>query len=297
MASKAQFSLALDVRCELGECPCWDTRESVLWFTDIVGKRLHRYDAEAGTDDVLEAPEEIGCFAPTADGDIVAGMRSGIWLLSSKGKPARMLAGNPEEARTHRFNDGGTDPRGRFWLGTMDATKKEANAHLYRFDRRGLAAVEGGLLTSNGVAFSPDGQWMYHSDTPRRKIYRYAYDVDAGEATERRIFVDIAADPTASGGPDGGAVDAEGCYWTALYGGGVVRRYSPDGNLLGEHAVPARCPTMPAFGGADMKTLFVTTACDGRSASELSKYPLSGSLFRMPVDVPGLVKPAFDPNA
>lgn len=293
MAAGSEFSLALDVRCQLGEAPVWRADEGALWFTDIPGRRLHRFEPASGAHSSVECAEEVGCFAFTEDGEIVAAMRSAIRLLDRSGRTVRELAANPEEAAGHRFNDGGTDPRGRLWVGTLDEAKTRGDAHLYRYDSRGLTDVEGGLMTSNGIAFSPDGCWMYHSDTPRFAIYRYAYDAQTGTADARRDFVRLDADAADRARPDGGAVDVEGCYWTAMFEGGRVRRYSPAGELLGEYPVPARCPTMPAFGGPDMKTLFLTTARHGRPESELVAYPHSGGLFSMRVDVAGLPATPF----
>ena len=163
-------------------------RRNALWFTDIVGKRLHRYEPESGAHEAVDCDEEVGCFAFARDGGIVAAMRTAIRLLDRSGKRLRDLAANPDDASRNRFNDGGTDPRGRLWVGTMDETKTKGDGSLFRYDRRGLVRVEGGLMTSNGVAFSPDGRWMYHSDTPRFTIYRYAYDGETGTAGEREVF-------------------------------------------------------------------------------------------------------------
>ena len=127
-------------------------------------------------------------------------------------------------------------------------------------------------------------------------MWRYAYDPATGEATDKTLFVRLAPTESDRGRPDGAAVDAEGCYWTALFEGGRIQRYAPDGRLLAEHAVPARCPTMVSFGGPDRKTLYVTSARTGRSESELAGLPHSGSLFAMPVDVPGLPETRFDPS-
>jgi sugar lactone lactonase YvrE len=217
----------------------------------------------------------------------VAGLRSGIWLLNEQGEKQRMLAANPEDCQVSRFNDGRIDCAGRFLAGTLDEGKA-SRAALYRYDRRGLVRLTDGLITSNGLAFSPDGRTLYHSDTPRFTVYRYDYDASSGAAENRRVFIEIK--PTASdrGRPDGAAVDAHGCYWTALYEGGRVQRYDPEGRLMSEHAVPVRNPTMPAFGGSDLKTLFVTTARDAAGSG--------GGLYAAEVDVPGLATFAFDPT-
>lgn len=297
MTSGQPFACVLDARAKLGESPVWSVAERALCWVDIKGRTLNRFDPATGDNRAWAMPEDIGCVGLRKGGGFIAGMRSGLWALGADGVPADLLAANPEDTGTSRFNDGRCDPAGRFLAGTLDEPKAGGKAHLYRYDRRGLAALAGGILTSNGLAFSPDGRTLYHSDTPTFTIYRYRYDPATGEASDREIFVTLQPSDTDRGRPDGAAVDSEGCYWTALYEGGRVQRYAPTGVLLSEHPVPARCPTMPAFGGPDLRTLYLTTASDGRPAEELRRFPQSGGLFALPVEVPGLPEPLFDPAA
>lgn len=289
------FSCISDLGARLGEGPVWEADRGTLRFTDIAGKRLHRLDPGSGTLETLELPEELGSFVPAADGSIIAAQRTGIWRIEQDGT-RHMLTANPETHEGSRFNDGGTDPRGRYIVGTVDPGR-QSRAALYRFDRRGLVRLVDGLMTSNGVAFSPDGRTLYHSDTPRFVIYAYAYDPDAGELTDKRVFIRLEPTETDQGRPDGAAVDAEGCYWSALYQGARINRYAPGGELLASYPVPAQSPTMPCFGGPDMRTLFVTSARDGCTDAQLARYPQSGGVFAMRVDVPGLLRPFFDPEA
>jgi sugar lactone lactonase YvrE len=137
---------------------------------------------------------------------------------------------------------------------------------------------------------------LYHSDTPTFTIWRYAYDPATGEASGKTVFARLEPTESDRSRPDGAAVDREGCYWTALFEGGRIRRYAPDGRLLAEYPVPARCPTMVCFGGPERKTLYVTSARTGRSSEELAAFPHSGSVFAMPVEVPGLPEYLFDPS-
>lgn len=284
-----------DAKATLGECPVWSVREQVLYWVDIKGRRIHRFDPEQGRGDSVPVHEDIGCLGLREGGGFIAGMRSGLWHLDGAGQIVAKLADNPEDWQTSRFNDGRCDPAGRFWAGTLDEPKAGAMAHLYRYDGRGLIALEGGLTTSNGLAFSPDGRWLYHSDTPRFTIYRYPFDARDGSLGTREIFarLDPAAPDRAR--PDGAACDAEGFYWSVLYEGGRVRRYAPDGRVAAEYILPARCPTMVAFGGPDLRTLFVTTVRGGRPDDELARFPESGGLFAMRVEVPGLPEPEFRP--
>jgi sugar lactone lactonase YvrE len=288
------FAPVLDFRAALGECPLWSVAEQALYFVDIKRCRIHRYDPATGALVTMELPEEVGCIGLAEGGGFVAGLRSGLWLIDADGTLRKKLADNPEDQAISRFNDGGVDPAGRFIAGTVDETREKGIASLYRYDSRGLARLAGGLLTSNGVAFSPDGRRFYHSDTLRYTLYACDYDAETGEATNRRVFASFGSERD-KGRPDGGAVDAEGCYWTALYEGGRVQRYAPDGRLLAEYPVPAKCPTMIAFGGPDMKTLYCTSASIGRPDEELVEYPLSGALFSMRTAVAGLARPLFNP--
>ncbi|WP_018237615.1 SMP-30/gluconolactonase/LRE family protein [Ensifer sp. BR816] len=292
---ESEFSLVLDLKASLGECPLWSAAEQRLYFVDIKNARIHAFDPESKALATFALPEEVGCIGLAAGGGFVAGLRSGIWLLDANGQPIQKLADNPEDQNASRFNDGTVDPAGRFIAGTVDETRENGTASLYRYDRRGLQQLEGGLLTSNGTAFSPDGRRLYHSDTLRYTLYTYDYEVEPGTVSDRKVFAHFGSE-TDRGRPDGGAVDSEGCYWTALFEGGRVQRYSPDGDLLGEYAVPVRCPTMVAFGGADMRTLYCTSARVGRPEAELDAFPLSGGLFAMRTDVAGLAKPLFNPE-
>jgi sugar lactone lactonase YvrE len=282
-----KLELILDAGCQLGESPVWCPQRELLLFVDISGRRLLKFNPASRALESCAIEEDIGCVAPSKGGGFVAGLRSGIWLLNEKGEKQRMLAANPEDSQVSRFNDGRVDGAGRFLAGTLDE-RKASRAALYRCDRRGLIRLTDGLITSNGLAFSPDGRTLYHSDTPRFTVYRYDYDASSGTAENRRVFVELK--PTASdrGRPDGAAVDAQGCYWTALYEGGRVQRYDPEGRLMSEHTVPVRNPTMPAFGGLGLKTLFVTTARDATGSG--------GGLYAAEVDVPGLATFVFDPT-
>lgn len=285
------------LRTDLGECPVWDAASGTLAFVDITGQAIHRYRPSDGRHERLPVAEQVGCIGLWPGGGYIAGLRSGVFRLDAAGQSFAKLAGNPEDPAVSRFNDGRTDPRGRFLLGTIDEPKAGGRAHLYRYDRNGLTPLLSGLLTSNGLAFSPDGRLLYHADTPRFTVCRYPYDLASGSLGAPEIFLTLTPTGTDRGRPDGAAVDAEGCYWTALYEGGRVRRHAPDGRLLAEIALPARCPTMVAFGGPDLRTLFVTTARAGRPAEELNRLPLSGALFAVEVGVPGLPSVPFDPEA
>ncbi|PKU26588.1 SMP-30/gluconolactonase/LRE family protein [Telmatospirillum siberiense] len=287
------FSCLVDAKAELGECPVWSVREQALYWVNIKGQAIHRYDPGTGQTAVMPVAEQIGCIGLAESGGFVAGMRSGLWRLDAHGKTLTKLADNPEDWTSSRFNDGRCDRAGRFWAGTLDEPKAGRNAHLYRYDARGLKAMGGDLLTSNGLAFSPDDRWLYHADTPAFTIYRYAFDRVSGTLGPREPWIRLPSQAADRARPDGAAVDAAGRYWTALYEGGRIQCYSPDAELLAEYSLPARCPTMIAFGGPRLTTLFVTTARAGRSPEELAVFPESGGLFAMEIETPGLPEPLF----
>lgn len=288
------FRCRVELEMRLGESPVWSAADQALFFVDIKGRELHRYTPALGEVETQGLDEETGCIGLAEAGGFIAGTRSGLWRLNPQGGRLARLAANPEPVISSRFNDGRVDPAGRFLAGTLDEPKAGGQANLYRYDERGLAVLASGLLTSNGLAFSPDGRTLYHSDTPRFVVWRYDYDPASGEAENRSVFIQLDPAGADRGRPDGAAVDSEGCYWTALYEGARVHRYDPDGRLISSHSVPARRPTMPAFGGPDLKTLYLTTARDGGLPGELEAFPQSGGLFALELDVAGLPEPLFD---
>lgn len=290
MNGQGPFQCVIQSADRLGECPRWDHRDNRLYWVDITGQRLHRLDWVSGSLDTLSVDEDIGCFALHEHGGFVAGMRSGVWRLDESGQKLKKLAANPEDTQFSRFNDGRADSAGRFWLGTVDENKA-GSAKLYCLTPNGLDVIADGLMTSNGLAFSPNEHWMYHSDTPAFVVYRYPFDADEGVTGGAVPWVRLTATEFDRGRPDGAAVDQQGRYWSALYDGGAVACFSREGKLLRKYRLPVRCPTMCAFGGTDLKTLYVTSAREGRPQSELDTHQLSGSLFSMQVDIPGLPEP------
>jgi len=288
---RSPFECVLDIKASLGECPTWSVDGQSLYWVDINAPSLNRFDPLTGKNIAWPMPEAIGCFALRDRGSFVAALRSGIWLVGANGKLEHKIAAAPYDPAHHRFNDGRADAQGRFWAGSMNEKRDAASAMLYRLDASlTLTPVLSDITISNGLAWSPDSRTMYHADTPTRTIHAWDFDPATGTVANRRVFAQFSA---ATDRPDGGAVDREGCYWSAFYGGGKVVRLSPRGETVAEFPVPATCPTMCAFGGPDLKTLFVTTARQRREAEELARLPQSGGIFAMRVDVPGMPEPKF----
>lgn len=240
----------LDVRSVLAEGPRWDAAARALLWVDIEGRTFHRWD---GTHETVRFDDRVGCVAPTDDGDVVAALASRIVLVST-GEQLALFPHGPDT----RSNDGACDADGRFWVGTTALDFRPGGGALYRFDGA-LERIFGGLGLSNGIGWSPAGDRLYFVDSNTQQVAEYAYD---GEPGERRVLVEL---DERDGTPDGLAVDDEGFVWLALYGGGSVRRYAPDGTLDREVAIPAENVTACCFGGDDGRSLFVTTAApDGR---------------------------------
>jgi sugar lactone lactonase YvrE len=290
-APASTMRCVLDARASLGESCIWSTRDHALCWVDIRAPSFHRFDPASGDNLTAAMPSSIGCVAVRQRGGYVAALRDGIWLLDGEGRPQRRMVVAPYDQSAFRFNDGRCDPRGRFVVGTMNERKDGATAKLYRIDPDfTLHELFGGLTTANGLAWSPDGRTMYHADTQAQTVRAFDYDLDTGIPSNPRVFARWTGSTER---PDGATVDSVGNYWVAFYGGGKVVQVSPRGQVVAEHPLPAMCATMPAFGGPDLRTLYVTTARQQRSAEELARLPESGGIFAKPVDVAGLPEPAF----
>lgn len=279
------------VRNGVGESPLWSAAEHALYWVDIEGRRIHRFDWASRGVAGWAMPERIGCIALHADGGLVAAMESGLFRVH--GGDAVRLHGMQFPRAYMRFNDGRCDRDGRFWVTSMerDAGFGVAAGALYRCNSAGFSAplVEG-LLSGNGLAFSPDGATMYLSDSHPRVQRIWAFDLDSdGMLSNRREFVDMNRHP---GRPDGAAVDAEGGYWICANDAGMVHRFAPDGRLDRSLAVPVSKPSMCAFGGPALDVLFITSIrpvvpADGFDAS------LDGGVFVARPGISGLPEVPF----
>jgi len=259
------------VQCTVGESPAWDAAHQAWFWVDIPAKRIWRLDA-SGNSRYWEVPEMAACVAPRPGGGLIAGMETGMFSVTlSDGPVAKTeLLAKPAEGALGagmRFNDGRTDRQGRFWSGTMfmDMSAAKAVGQLYRYDARGLSEpVVEGLVTQNGLSWSPDGKTMYLSDShpSSRQIWAFDYDTGDGVPTNRRAFANLGDHV---GRPDGAVVDADGCYWICANDAGCLLRFTPEGKLDRRVDVPFAKPSMCTFGGADLKTLLVTSIVSGKA--------------------------------
>jgi sugar lactone lactonase YvrE len=284
VAETAEVTCVLDARAELGECPVWSASEQALYWVDIRAPAMHRLDPVSGASRTWAMPSRIGSFGLRESGGAVVALVDGFHLLDFATGELSFLVG-PEPVAGVRFNDGKVGPDGRFWVGTMDEEQlSRPIAALYRLDPdRSLHRVVEGLIVSNGLAWTADGAVMFHSDSKGQVIW--AYDHNDGEITGRRV---VARPTEEIGRPDGGAADVEGYYWSAGISAGVLNRWSPEGELDRSIPLPCSNPTAPCFGGPDMRTIFVTSLRHDLPAQVLADKPLSGGIFAVRVDVPGV---------
>lgn len=283
--------VACSVGATLGEGPVWDTARECLWFVDIKGHKLHRFDPASGVLgaalDTIDAPEEPAWVIPLADGALLVGAKAGVHRFAD-GTFALVHAVEPD-LPGNRLNDAAVHPDGSVWLGTMDNAEEAPSGGYYRFGGGTCVALSPEpMVITNGPAFSPGGDTVYLVDTLERDILSAPVGAD-GHPGEARFFARI---PDGMGYPDGPVVDSAGTVWVGLFGGWGVARFAPDGAFLGRVEFPVANVTKIAFGGADLATVYATTARKGLSDAELAAQPLAGDLFTFTVEVPGL-KPGY----
>ncbi|MEO8059816.1 MAG: SMP-30/gluconolactonase/LRE family protein [Burkholderiales bacterium] len=294
MPEEAPIRVAVAAPALLGESPLWHPGEQVLYYCDIPGRSLQRFDPATQALAQWSFEAEPASLAPLLGGGLLLAMRDGLWRFDvTSGKRSRLVE-PPYDAAKERFNDGKCDPQGRFWVGTIYEPREPALAALYCFSAGKLARRKDGITVSNGLAWSPNGRTLYWSDTKAHTIFALDFDPASGALANQRVFARFPvkqagqALDTYGGRPDGAAVDAEGCYWVAMFEGQRLLRLSPHGEVVRELRLPVRCATMPCFGGPDLKTLYITTARENRPEAELAAQPLAGCVLALDVDVPGL---------
>ncbi len=303
--SHPSIDVVLPTRARLGECPIWDERSGRLWWIDIDGRVVHRTDPVTGDDESVTLTGRPGSIALTDEPDrFVAGVEHEVVDVAWSTGDMTALATLEAAERPTRLNDGRCDARGRFWVGSMQDPPESGTfaGGLYRVTAPQSDAdggfgvhieVPDGVGITNGMAFSPDGRTMYWADTMKSTVWAYDYDLDSGHRSNERVFATFDGS-AAPGLPDGACTDADGCYWVACVTGFAVARFTPDGRLDRVIDVPMRMPTMPAFGGPDLSTLFVTSiGGDGGLASADPDDPMAGALLAIDAGVTGVPEPRF----
>lgn len=278
----------------LGESPLWHPLEQVLYWCDIPGRQLHRYDPANQQHRQWGFHTEVACCAARKQGGLLLALRDGLWHFDPADGSRSLVSAASYPQATERYNDGKADAQGRFWCGTIHEPRDTPSAGLYRWADGQLRRAADDITVSNGLAWSPYGRTLYWADTPAHVVYACDFDAQRGSLSHRRVFArftprDLGQSLDNYGGrPDGAAVDAEGCYWVAMFEGARILRFAPSGELLHVLHLPVRCPTMPCFGGPDLRTLFITTSREKRPAQELAAMPWSGQVLQLRVEVPGL---------
>jgi sugar lactone lactonase YvrE len=266
-----------------GEGPCWLARSGELGWVDMLAGRVLATSLATATTQVIEIPGPVAAIIrPRAAGGLVVATETGVILLDEYESPSPLCEVITEPGI--RMNDGACDPQGRFWCGSMayDFEAQPEAGTLWRVEADGsVATVLSGVGISNGIDWSDDGTTVFYVDTPTGRIDTFAFDGATGELSDRQPFVEI---DRAFGMPDGLTIDAEGGIWTALYDGGAVHRYTPDGVLDAVVEVPTPKVTACTFGGADLDELFITTSWEGLGPDD---EPMAGSLFRVTPGVRG----------
>lgn len=286
-----------NAHAEIGESPTWSAAEQALYWIDIREPALHRLDPRTLEIKSWSLPSEIGCFTLREDlkGAIV-GLRSGLYSIDFGALQAVPLAPPPYDPELFRFNEGGCDSTGRFWLGTMFDPLREHRGDppegaLYSYTAAGgLIAHKEYALTANGMAWARDEPIMYFSRSQYRTIYAIGFDVREGRLGKRLLVDTVRAE---FGIPDGAALDEEGGYWVALHGGWRIRRYRANGEIDREIKLPVSQPTMPAFGGPDLDEMYITSAANGLSAAQKLREPYAGAILRCKPGVRGVPVYAF----
>lgn len=276
----------LRLQCELGECPLWDEGRGCLWLVDIVRCRLIRHDWSAGREPAeWPLPALGGGLALCEDGRLLVAVQTGLFLFDPE-EGAWAFHRAVEDAPVQRLNEGKADARGRFWIGSINTTGRVPTGGLFRVDAAGPVRVLDGIAVPNCLVFA--GDHAFFSDSARKVVWRFAFDADAGTLGDRRVHLDLTADP---GIPDGGCLDAEGHLWVAQFGGAMVRRFDPDGREVRRLVLPVSQVTSLAFCGPRLDRLAITTAKRLLTDADRRRQPEAGDLFWAEPGIRGVPEP------
>ena len=289
MATKA--SLILDLKTDLGEGPVWDHENNVLYWVNILDSEVHIYNPETGDDRVIDCGQTVGTVVGRQSGGLMVALQRGFATLDPDTGAVEIVA-DPEDNAEFRFNDGKCDPAGRFWAGSMGLSEAQPIGSLYMLDTDMTVEKKIEDLTiPNGIVWTSDCKTMYYIDTVAQRVDAYDYDNETGQISNQRVAFTV---PEKNGWPDGMTIDAEDKLWVAHWGGWNVTRYDPaNGEELQRIDVAASQSSACAFGGPELKHLYITSARHGLKDEALEKEPHAGGLFMAEVDVTGVPAPKF----
>jgi len=282
-----EFTCAADVKGRIGESPVYDERADRIYFVDIPSCIVYRIELATGQRASWTFESEVGSMGLAASGALVIALRHSVILFDTEsGRRTEVCTIEQSEGDRTRLNDGRVGPDGAFWVGSMDdRPQKEPIGALYRVEASGKTErkIEN-LKVSNGLAWTADGETMFHADSRGPWIDRWRFDRATGAISGRTRFADLTEE---IGRPDGGSCDAEGYYWSAGVSAGRLNRFAPNGSLAESHEVPVPAPTMPIFGGRDFRTLYLTNLTEGRDPTLLAKATCAGGLLQAKSPVAG----------
>ncbi|HLU21396.1 SMP-30/gluconolactonase/LRE family protein [Lederbergia graminis] len=281
-----EVELVVDERAILGEGPTWDSEKKVLYWVDILGRKIHCYDPTTQNTKTITLDQYVGAAVPNTTGGLVLALQHGFYSIDLETEELTPIHDPEEHLPNNRFNDGKCDAAGRFWAGTMSLSDEANVGNFYRLDvdHKVNKMVEN-VTTSNGIAWSPDNKTMYYIDTPTCEIVAYDFDLETGSISNKRVAI---KHPKERGFPDGMTIDAEGMLWVATWSGAQVCRWNPHtGELLESVKIPSPLVTSCCFGGDNLDELYITTARVGLNEKTLEQYPHAGSLFKIKTNVKG----------
>jgi sugar lactone lactonase YvrE len=278
--------LIVDAKAILGEGPSWDAEQRLLYWVDILGRKIHIHDPAADTNRVLALDQYVGAVVPRENGGLVLALQHGFHIMDTEGG-IQKIADPEAHLPDNRFNDGKCDAAGRFWAGTMSLIDEELQGGaLYKLDKGfRVEKMLDDVNVSNGLGWSPDGETMYYIDSPKRTIFAFDFNVETGEIANRRAAVSV---PAEEGFPDGMTVDEEGMLWVAHWEGWQLARWNPlTGEKTGSVPFPVSKVTSCVFAGEHLDELYVTSARVGLSQAESAAQPFAGGLFRVKLGIKG----------
>ncbi|WP_242223811.1 SMP-30/gluconolactonase/LRE family protein [Bacillus cereus group sp. BfR-BA-01380] len=275
-----ELELVIDAKATLGEGPCWDSKKQLLYWVDILEKKVHIYNPITNEGKAIFLGQMVGSVVPSESGEMILTLENGFYFLNPDTEELRAICDPESHLQENRFNDGKCDPAGRFWAGTTDAVGIDGKGALYCLDtdltvKKKVEHVS----TSNGLAWSPNHKYMYFIDTPTRKVVRFDYDICTGYIENPQDVVVIQKE---EGLPDGMTIDEEGMLWIAHWGGSKVSRWNPmNGEQLLSISIPVLNVTSCTFGGRDLNELYITTA------KMHSTDASAGGVFRIKTNIRG----------
>ncbi len=280
-------TIALDIRAELGEGAIWDDRAGVLYWVNIAGRTLNRFDPATGRNTSVDIGEQVTTVVPLEDEvNVIVGLENSVAVINPENGERLVSVPVEEDMPENRSNDGKCGPNGHFYIGTMSTVRRTGSASLYRVaPDYTVEPCFGGVTVSNGIVWSPDETKVYYIDTSSRGIDVIDYNATTGALTNRRQLIAV---PPEYGKPDGMTIDTEGRLWVAMFHGAGVTVWDPGtAELVRKVDIPAKNVTSVTFGGQDMSTLYATTAAIGLSPDDQTRYPATGAVFAIKTNTSG----------